>query len=79
MDRRSRDHSRIIQYLLQEYKLEKSAAVMIGDRKHDIIGAHNSGIASIGVEYGYGSDSELAAIKPTYHLKTVKELAGMFT
>ncbi len=27
---------------------------MIGDRKHDIIGAANNGIPAIGVLYGYG-------------------------
>lgn len=28
---------------------------MNGDRKHDIIGASNTGIDSIGVTYGYSS------------------------
>ncbi|MDR1669183.1 MAG: HAD hydrolase-like protein [Oscillospiraceae bacterium] len=36
-----------------------SAAVMIGDRKHDILGAKQAGIGSIGVLYGYGSREEL--------------------
>ena len=35
------------------------AAVMIGDRKHDIIGARENGIDSIGVLWGYGSRDEL--------------------
>lgn len=73
------DKTEIIEHLIQEYKLEKSATIMIGDRKHDIIGAHNTGIASIGVGYGYGSESELAAIKPTYCIGTVQELANMLT
>lgn len=73
------DKTEIIEHLIQEYTLEKPATVMIGDRKHDIIGAHNAGIASIGVGYGYGSESELAAIKPTYCVRTVQELAAMLT
>lgn len=32
---------------------------MVGDRRHDIIGAHNNQISSIGVLYGYGSHEEL--------------------
>jgi phosphoglycolate phosphatase len=36
-------------------------AVMAGDRKHDILGAKESGIASVGVLYGYGSREELEA------------------
>lgn len=36
-----------------------SQAVMIGDREHDILGAHHVGLESIGVLYGYGSMAEL--------------------
>lgn len=35
-----------------------SRAVMIGDRKHDIIGAKNNGIACIAVLYGFGGREE---------------------
>ncbi|MDR1827600.1 MAG: HAD hydrolase-like protein [Methylobacteriaceae bacterium] len=35
------------------------ASVMIGDRKHDILGAKAVGMASIGVLYGYGGRGEL--------------------
>ncbi len=35
--------------------------VMIGDRKHDMIGARHNGVATIGVLYGYGSKDELLA------------------
>ena len=31
---------------------------MIGDRLHDILGAKENGIASIGVLYGFGSREE---------------------
>lgn len=37
---------------------DASAAVMIGDRKHDIIGAKNNGIACIAVLYGFGDREE---------------------
>ena len=36
-------------------------AVMVGDRKHDVIGAQENGIQSIGVLYGYGDRAELEA------------------
>ncbi len=32
---------------------------MVGDREHDVIGAHKVGIASLGVLFGYGSRQEL--------------------
>ena len=36
-----------------------SRAVMVGDRKYDITGGHQAGLAAIGVLYGYGSREEL--------------------
>lgn len=38
---------------------KKSEVAMVGDRKHDILGAKANGIKSIGVLYGYGSKQEL--------------------
>ncbi len=40
---------------------DKSAAVMVGDRRHDVAGAHTNGLAAVGVLYGYGDLSELTA------------------
>lgn len=48
--------------------------IMIGDRKHDIIGANQNGIASIGVLYGYGCEKELTEVSATYIVKDVEEL-----
>lgn len=65
----------IIQYILDHFGEHPSDAfIMIGDRKHDIIGAHNTGIDSIGVTYGYGSEEEIAQTNPTYQVSTVSEL-----
>lgn len=36
-----------------------SAAIMIGDREHDIIGAKKNGLDAIGVLYGFGNREEL--------------------
>ena len=38
---------------------------MNGDRKHDIIGASNTGNDSIGATYGYSSYEELSHSNPT--------------
>jgi len=72
------DKTEIIKSILDKNPMEKHEAVMIGDRKHDIIGAHNNGIDSIGVAYGYGSEAELLDSKPTYYLKTVQDLIEFF-
>lgn len=52
----------VIRYALEQNKItEIDRAVMIGDREHDIIGAKNCGLDSIGVLFGYGSRAELEA------------------
>ncbi len=61
----SMDNSRIEKEDVIRYALEKngirdlSEVIMIGDREHDVIGAHKVGIASLGVLFGYGSRQEL--------------------
>ena len=37
----------------------KGNYIMVGDRKHDILGAKKVGISAVGVLYGYGSREEL--------------------
>ncbi|OIJ16367.1 phosphoglycolate phosphatase [Anaerobacillus alkalilacustris] len=65
----------IIQCILDEYsEYELGDFIMIGDRKHDIIGANNNGISSIGVTYGYGSSDELTQLNPTYIVQSVNQL-----
>ena len=61
---------------LPEYKKEEF--VMVGDRKHDIVGANNNGIDSIGVTYGFGSVQELKATQPTYIINTINDLERLF-
>nr|WP_300467141.1 HAD hydrolase-like protein [Breoghania sp.] len=39
-------------------------SIMIGDRKHDLVGVRANAVAVIGVTYGYGSREELQAEKP---------------
>lgn len=52
--------SDIIKYVLNNCDIsEKSSAIMIGDREHDIIWANENGLDSLGVLYGYGSYEEL--------------------
>lgn len=68
----------VIQHVLDTCRIQPPAAVMIGDCKHDLIGARNCGIHSIAAGYGYGSEEELAACEPTYYYKTVEEMLRSF-
>ncbi|MCL2004196.1 MAG: HAD hydrolase-like protein [Oscillospiraceae bacterium] len=56
---------------------DKSSAVMVGDRKHDVIGARENGLESIGVLYGYGSRRELTDAGAAVLAETVTELANI--
>ncbi|MEM6253091.1 MAG: HAD family hydrolase [Cyanobacteria bacterium P01_D01_bin.156] len=50
----------LLKYALKE-TLSPANSTMVGDRKHDVIGAQNNGMNTIGVTYGYGAYTELQA------------------
>ncbi len=56
----------------------REKSIMIGDRKHDILGARENGIDSVGVLYGYGKPEEITAALPTYTVRSVAELTELF-
>ncbi len=56
----------------------KAKCLMVGDRKHDIIGATLCGIDSLGVRFGYSVEDELEANHATYVVETVQELIDFF-
>ena len=65
----------VIEYALKKCSIkDKTDAIMIGDRKHDIIGANKMGIDSIGVLFGYGDKEELETAGATYVAKTVEDI-----
>lgn len=56
---------------------DKDSAIMIGDTKFDILGAHDVGIKAIGVSYGYGSKEELETAKADYIVASVPEILNI--
>lgn len=68
----------VINYILQSNKIaDLSSVVMIGDRKHDIIGAKNVGIDSIGVLYGFGNYDELTQAGASHIVKDIAALRNL--
>lgn len=49
----------VIAHAIETCSLNISRTLMIGDRKHDILGAKEHGMDSVGVLYGYGDYEEL--------------------
>ena len=47
---------------------------MVGDRKHDVLGANQLGINTVGVLYGYGDLEELRSAGARYIAKTVNDI-----
>jgi phosphoglycolate phosphatase len=57
------DKSELINYLLRIEGLTPEQTLMVGDREHDVIGAHRCGLRTIGVRYGYAAAGELERAK----------------
>lgn len=53
---------------------DKNQVLMIGDREHDIFAAHETGVKSCAVTYGFGSVEELIMCKPDYIVNDVAAL-----
>lgn len=71
--RNSKD--KVIAYALESLDIkDKSEVVMIGDRHHDIDGAKDNGIDSVGVLWGFGSREELEIAGATYIAESVQEI-----
>lgn len=68
----------VIRYVLEENGIrDLENVVMIGDREHDILGARETGISSIGVLYGYGSRSELQKAGADALAETIFDLQNL--
>ena len=61
LDETRTEKGEVIAYALHEGGIAKESALMVGDRKHDILGAKENGIRSMGVLFGFGSRGELTA------------------
>ena len=67
----------VIEEVLRRLKLDDKdlqSVIMVGDRKHDIIGANNFNLHSVGVKFGYAEPGELEEAGVTY---IVYDVAGL--
>jgi phosphoglycolate phosphatase len=68
----------LIAHILQREHMQPHEAIMIGDRKHDIIAAKKNGMKSIGVMWGYGSHEELTQAGADEIVSSWTELTARF-
>lgn len=65
----------VIRYAIDTLGItDKSEILMVGDRKYDVIGAHDVGIRTVGVLYGFGTEAELRSVESDYLAKDMREL-----
>lgn len=75
MDEKRVKKGEVIGYALKRAGIgQVDEAVMVGDREHDVIGAHENGMDCVGVLFGYGSREELEEAGAGETAGTVEEL-----
>ena len=67
----------VIAYALENYPIDKSSAIMVGDRRHDVEGAHKNCMPCIGVTFGYGDREEHVSCGADYIADSVSELENI--
>lgn len=73
MDEKRTRKSDVIAYALEQTNVVD--AVMVGDREHDVLGAKENNLPTIGVTYGYGSRKELEHSGAAYIAETPAQVA----
>ncbi len=75
LDEERNTKTKVIEYALEKAGVtDLSEALMIGDRKHDVIGANETGIRCAYILYGYGNREEAEEYNADYILDTVNDL-----
>ncbi len=69
------DKGELIAHLMAAEALDRSRALMVGDRRHDIDGAKKNGVPAAAVMHGYGSAQEIQAAGPDMIFDNVGRLA----
>lgn len=75
MDESRNKKEDVIEYALRSLHItDTSKVLMVGDRKHDVLGAKKFDIDSVGVLYGYGDYKELTTAGATYIAEKVEDI-----
>ncbi|NHN87443.1 HAD hydrolase-like protein [Acetobacter conturbans] len=69
----------LIASVLSDHGIEKHHAIMIGDRRFDISGAHANNIRALGVSWGYSGEGELLDAAPEAIVSVPTDLAELVT
>jgi phosphoglycolate phosphatase len=71
------DHKpELLAHVLSEHHIAPTRGLMVGDRRHDISGAHAVGMRGLGVLWGYGTRDELEGAGADQLVESPGNLAG---
>lgn len=73
----SSNKERLIDRAIDEYHLVRKECIMIGDTHFDIDGAHDAGIDSVAVTYGYGDPDSIRSSHPVYTADTPADISAL--
>lgn len=77
MDGRIGTKAEVISLVLESTGAQPQDCVMVGDRFHDIVGAHKLGIKCIAVLVGFGSREEFAEYGADFVAETLGDVAAL--
>ena len=72
------DKAEVVAEALRRLDAVADDCCMIGDRSHDIEGAHKCGVLAAGVLWGYGSREELKAAKADAIFESIEQMVRFF-
>jgi len=64
----------LVEMAMDTLGADKSETILVGDTKYDIHGAHQAGIAAVGVRYGYAAENELEDAGADFIVDTMQDL-----
>ena len=73
------DKSELLSHALQHSAVSPMSSLMIGDRKHDAIGAQSNQMDFVGVLYGYGDQAEFDAVGVAELVQDHTDLLALLT
>ena len=78
MDETRSEKADVIAYLLEKHpEISAKNCVMVGDRKYDVLGAHQCGLPAVGVLYGYGDRKEMEESGADFIVNDLSDLENL--
>ena len=64
----------VIAYAIEQLGIKPDEAILVGDRKYDVLGAKKCGVDCVGVGFGYAEPGELMESGAVFVAETTDEL-----